>query len=161
MKKLFEKYREIIVYIIVGLLTTVVSYGVRFGIIYSFAAILSVSKESAALNGVATAIGWVAGVTFAFIPNKKWVFRNDEGGKTIMAQFLKFVSSRVGTGILELLIGAFGPMILVSCGYKSFKLIVEIDAVMLVGLVSIVLVTVLNYVLSKLLVFRKSKKNEE
>ena len=90
MKKLFEKYREIIVYIIVGLLTTVVSYGVRLAILYPFAGILSLDLNStdpamvaqvSVLRTAAQSIGWVAGVIFAFIPNKKWVFRNEEGGK--------------------------------------------------------------------------------
>ena len=40
MKKLWEKYRELIVYIIVGLLTTIVAYGVRFAVLYPIAAVL-------------------------------------------------------------------------------------------------------------------------
>ena len=166
MKKLFEKYREIIVYIIVGLLTTVVAYGVRLAILYPFAAILSLdlaSEEAAmvakvsVLRTVAQSIGWVAGVVFAFIPNKKWVFRNEEGGKTLWAQFGKFVASRVGTYFVELGLAVLLPMGLIALGYKTFTFIIAIDADMLSMLISMVLVTVLNYVLSKLLVFRKKK----
>lgn len=168
MKKLFEKYREIIVYIIVGLLTTVVAYGVRLAILYPFAAILNLDLNStdaamvtkvSLLRTVAQTIGWIAGVVFAFIPNKKWVFRNNEGGKTVWAQFVKFVASRVGTYFVELALAVLLPMGLIACGYKSFHFILEIDADMLSMGISMVLVTVLNYVLSKLLVFRKSKKN--
>lgn len=168
MKKLFEKYREIIVYIIVGLLTTVVAYGVRLAILYPAAAIFSLDLNStdaamvakvSLLRTVAQTIGWVAGVVFAFIPNKKWVFRNNEGGKTVWAQFIKFVASRVGTYFVELALAVLLPMGLIACGYKSFHFILEIDADMLSMGISMVLVTVLNYVLSKLIVFRKSKKN--
>ncbi len=164
MKKLFEKYREIIVYIIVGLATTVVSYGVRLLILYPFAAILSLDLASpdaamiarvSVLRTVAQSLGWVAGVVFAFIPNKKWVFRNDEGGKTVWAQFGKFVASRVGTYFVELGLAVLLPMLLVACGYKPFHFIVTVDADLVATAVSIVLVTVLNYVLSKLLVFKK------
>ncbi len=97
MKKFFEKYREIIVYILVGLATTVVAYGVRLLILYPGAAILSLDLASpdtamiakvSVLRTVAQSLGWVAGVVFAFIPNKKWVFRNDEGGKTLWAQLV-------------------------------------------------------------------------
>ena len=170
MKKLFEKYREIIVYIIVGLLTTVVAYGVRLAILYPFAAILNLDLNAtdgamvakvSALRTVAQTVGWVAGVVFAFIPNKKWVFRNNEGGKTVWAQFIKFVASRVGTYFVELALAVLLPMGLIACGYKSFHFILEIDADMLSMGISMVLVTVLNYVLSKLLVFKKSKKSDE
>ena len=170
MKKLFEKYREIIVYIIVGLLTTVVAYGVRLAILYPFAAILNLDLNAtdgamvakvSALRTVAQTVGWVAGVVFAFIPNKKWVFRNNESGKTVWAQFIKFVASRVGTYFVELALAVLLPMGLIACGYKSFHFILEIDADMLSMGISMVLVTVLNYVLSKLLVFKKSKKSDE
>ena len=170
MNKLFEKYREIIVYIIVGLLTTVVAYGVRLAILYPFAAILNLDLNAtdgamvakvSALRTVAQTVGWVAGVVFAFIPNKKWVFRNNEGGKTVWAQFIKFVASRVGTYFVELALAVLLPMGLIACGYKSFHFILEIDADMLSMGISMVLVTVLNYVLSKLLVFKKSKKSDE
>ena len=168
MKKLFEKYREIIVYIIVGLMTTVVAYGVRLAILYPFAAILGLDLDAtdaaelakvSVLRTVAQTVGWVAGVVFAFIPNKKWVFRNDEGGKTVWAQFVKFVASRVGTYFVELALAVLLPMLLNLCGYRAFTFIVEVDADMLSMVISMVLVTVLNYVLSKLLVFRKSKKD--
>ena len=169
MKKLIEKYREIIVYIIVGLMTTVVAYGVRLAILYPAAAIFSLDLNAtdaatvakvSLLRTVAQTVGWVAGVVFAFIPNKKWVFRNNEGGKTVWAQFVKFVASRVGTYFVELALAVLLPMALIACGYKSFRFIIEIDADMLSMGISMVLVTVLNYVLSKLLVFKKSKKSE-
>ena len=103
MKKLFEKYREIIVYIIVGLLTTVVSYGVRFAVLYPFANLLAINLETdhgsaTILRTVAVIVGWVAGVIFAFFTNKKWVFRDTVSGKdAVGAQFGKFVISRLGT----------------------------------------------------------------
>ncbi len=167
MKKIWEKYREIIVYIIVGLLTTVVSYGVRLAILYpvSFALSLDLASNEPAmmaqvslLRTVAQSLGWVAGVVFAFIPNKKWVFRNEEGGKTLWAQFGKFVASRIGTYFVELGLAVLVPMLLIACGYQSFTFIVTVDADLIATAISIVVVTVLNYILSKLLVFR-SKKN--
>ena len=166
MKKFFEKYREIIVYILVGLATTVVAYGVRLLILYPGAAILSLDLASpdaamiakvSVLRTVAQSLGWVAGVVFAFIPNKKWVFRNDEGGKTLWAQFGKFVASRVGTYFVELLLAVLLPMLLIACGYKPFHFILTVDADLVATAVSVVVVTVLNYVLSKLLVFKKKK----
>ena len=170
MKKLFEKYREIIVYLIVGLMTTIVAYGVRLAVLYPFAAIFSLDLSStdgamvaqvSLLRTVSQTIGWIAGVIFAFIPNKKWVFRNDESGKTLWAQFGKFVASRIGTYFLELGLAVLMPMGLLALGYKGFTFIITVDADMLSMIISMVLVTILNYVLSKLLVFRKSKKSQE
>jgi len=171
MKKLWEKYREIIVYIIVGLMTTVVAYGVRLLILYPFAAMLSLDLDStdaamvakvSVLRTVAQTVGWIAGVIFAFIPNKKWVFRNEDNEKkTVIKQFGAFVASRIGTYFVELALAVFMPMLLIACGYRTFHLIIDVDADMMSMAISMVLVTVLNYVLSKLLVFRKKKEKKE
>ena len=171
MKKFFEKYREIIVYIGVGLLTTLVAYGVRFAILYAFAAIFNIdigAKEGAdlaaasTLRTVAVSLGWIAGVIFAFFTNKWWVFRDKvkEKGK-VVAQFGKFVGSRIGTYFVELGIGVLVPMILLACGYKDLHFIVNITPDLIATAVSVVVVTVLNYILSKLLVFGKKKGKEK
>ena len=166
MKRLLIKYREIIVYIFVGLLTTLVSYGVRFAVLYPFAGIfsldLSVNDDPAVafLRAAAQTLGWIAGVIFAFIPNKKWVFRNNEGGKTVWAQFGKFVASRISTYFVELALAVLLPMGLIALGYRGFTFIITVDADMLSMLISMVLVTVLNYVLSKLLVFKRNKSEK-
>lgn len=171
MKKLWEKYREIIVYIIVGVLTTVVAYGVRLLILYPFAAVFSLdlaSREAemvakvSLLRSIAQSVGWIAGVVFAFIPNKRWVFRNnDNEKKTVRVQFGAFVASRFGTYFVELGLAVLLPMLLNAVGYRAFHLIIEVNSDNLSMLISMVVVTVLNYVLSKLLVFRKKKRAEQ
>lgn len=165
MKKLWEKYREIIVYIIVGLLTTIVAYGVRFAVLYPVAAAMSLDLGNngdyrvAVLRTVAISLGWVAGVIFAYFTNKKWVFRDTVSGKSEVAkQFGKFVASRLGTYFVEWSIGVLVPMLLIACGFKAFQFIIDVDADMIATLVSIVVVTALNYILSKLLVFRKKSE---
>ncbi len=165
MKKLWEKYREIIVYIIVGLLTTIVAYGVRFAVLYPVAAAMSLDLGNngdyrvAVLRTVAISLGWVAGVIFAYFTNKKWVFRDTVSGKSEVAkQFGKFVASRLGTYFVEWGIGVLVPMLLIACGFKAFQFIIDVDADMIATLVSIVVVTALNYILSKLLVFRKKSE---
>ena len=163
MKKLFEKYREIIVYIGVGLLTTVVAYGVRFAVLYPFASMLSIdlsvnSADATVLRTVAISLGWVAGVIFAFFTNKSWVFQDKVSGKgAVWAQFGKFTLSRLSTYFVEWGLGALLPMLMIACGFEPFEFIIKIDADMITTAVSVVLVTVLNYILSKLLVFTKKK----
>jgi putative flippase GtrA len=163
MKELFKKYREIIVYIIVGLMTTVVAYGVRFAVLYPFSALLDIpldaeSHEADLLRTIAVSLGWVAGVIFGFFTNKKWVFL-DKVSETgaVWAQFGKFVGSRLFTYFVELGIGVLMPKALLALGYVAFKFIITVDADLLTTAVSMVVVTVLNYILSKLLVFRKKK----
>lgn len=167
MKRFFEKYRELIVYIIVGLMTTAVAYGVRLAILYSVAATMSLdlAAESgdmmakvSVLRTVATSAGWVAGVVFAFFTNKSWVFCDKVKGRAaVLAQFGKFVASRVVTYFVELGIGVLVPLALIACGFKSFVLILTVDADLIAMAISMVVVTVLNYILSKLIVFRKKK----
>ena len=167
MKELFKKYREIIVYIIVGLMTTAVSFGVRFAVIYPFASILSLDLTATSgadvakvsmLRTVAVSLGWAAGVIFAYFTNKHWVFQDKVKGKAATAkQFGKFVASRVGTYFVEWGISVLLPMLLIACGYKAFTFIINVDADMLAAIVSAVVVTVLNYIISKLLVFRKKE----
>ncbi len=165
MKKLWEKYRELIVYIIVGFLTTIVAYGVRFAVLYPIAAVLSLDLSAngdyrvTVLRTAAISLGWVAGVIFAYFTNKKWVFRDTVSGKGAVAkQFGKFVASRLGTFFVEWGIGVLIPMLLIACGFTPFRFIIDIDADKIATLISIVVVTVLNYILSKLLVFNKQKK---
>ena len=143
----------------------------RFAVLYAFAAILHIDigategadlAAASTLRTVAVSLGWVAGVIFAFFTNKWWVFRDKAKEKgAVAAQFGKFVGSRVGTYFVELGIGVLVPMILLACGYREFHLIIDITPDLIATAVSIVVVTVLNYILSKLLVFRKKKGEEK
>ena len=165
MRKFWEKYRELIIYLIVGLLTTVVSYGVRMAILYPFAKAFSIDlgadtadASAATLRSIAQTAGWIAGVTFAFFPNKIWVFRDTEKNKgRTWRQFGAFAASRLFTWFAELGLAVALPLLLNKAGYKPFHLIVDIDADLLTMAISIVVITILNYVISKLLIFRKKK----
>ena len=152
MKELFKKYREIIVYIIVGLMTTAVSYGIRLGVIYGFSPILGIDLADE---------GGLAGVIFAFFTNKSWVFQDKVSGKrAVLIQFGEFTLSRLFTYFVELGLGVGVPALLTAIGYKPFKIILTFDADLIATGISVVLVTILNYILSKLLVFRKKKTEE-
>ena len=165
-KAIYKKYREIIVYIIVGLMTTAVSYGIRLGVIYGFSPILGIDLadeggRAAILRTVAVTVGWVAGVIFAFFTNKSWVFQDKVSGKrAVLIQFGEFTLSRLFTYFVELGLGVGVPALLTAIGYKPFKIILTFDADLIATGISVVLVTILNYILSKLLVFRKKKTEE-
>jgi putative flippase GtrA len=168
MRRIFEKYREIIMYLVFGVLTTAVGMGSYFLILFA-ARSLGVSETSGAYNGVRAAaqvIQWVLAVLFAYYTNKKWVFgvKEREGEKTRMASF--FASRLFSLGCDSLV--TFGVIFALSAAkYKSFfiglplgiKLTFTAD--LWAKLAAAVVVIVVNYVLSKFIVFKKREKSGE
>ena len=159
MKNLFKKYREIIVYLVFGVLTTVVSMGVYFAILLVSEHFGNISPEDSAFNGirlVAQILQWVAGVLVAFFTNKKWVF--NAGGtstKETFNELSKFALGRVGTLGLDTVL-TFGTVwILNAVGYVPFKIILTFTADLWSKIVASIVVIISNYVISKYLVFKK------
>lgn len=138
MKKMWDlvkKYREVLTYLVFGVLTTAVNYLVYLPCYNLLGIPASVSNM----------ISWVFAVAFAFLTNKPFVFQShDWSGKTVLPEFLKFVSCRVASGAMETGILLLTVDILHQNG-NVWKLVTS------------VLVVILNYVGSKLLVFRKSR----
>ena len=132
-RALVEKYWDIVTYLIFGVLTTVVNY-----LVY-----LPIYNLLGASAAVSNAIAWVAAVAFAFLTNKPFVCKShDWSAKTVLPELSKFVGCRVASGVLETLILLLAVDILGWNG-NIWKIITS------------VLVVILNYVASKLLVFRK------
>ena len=132
-RALVEKYWDIVTYLIFGVLTTVVNY-----LVY-----LPIYNLLGASAAVSNAIAWVAAVAFAFLTNKPFVFKShDWSAKTVLPELSKCVGCRVASGVLETLILLLAVDILGWNG-NIWKIITS------------VLVVILNYVASKLLVFRK------
>ena len=133
LRQLIEKYWDILSYLFFGVLTTVVNYVVYLPCynLLGFSAVVS--------NGIA----WVVAVAFAYLTNKPFVFKsNDWSAKTVIPELSRFVGCRIGSGLAE-----------------SLVLLVAVDLLGWNGniwkLLTNVLVVILNYVGSKLLVFRK------
>jgi len=137
-RELFNKYREIIVYLIVGVATTLVSW------IASYLFKLFLDPEIVWQNTVINTAGWVAGVCFAYPLNRRLVFESTN--PRIFSEFMGFAASRLSTWLLDILIMALCVNVL-SLDYWIAKIFI-----------SSVLVTVLNYIISKLLIFRKKKE---
>ena len=134
---LFRKYEEIIVYLIVGVLTTIVSWFCMFFVnIVIFGNPLYPTSTQ---NLILSVVNWTAGVLFAYPTNRKFVFKSKD--KNILGEFAKFVASRISTLILDILL----RQVLGLLGVDVF----------VTTLISAVLVIIGNYVFSKLLVFRK------
>lgn len=159
MKKLFEKYREIIVYLVFGVLTTLVSMGVYFGILLFAEHACKISPNAPSFNGIriiAQIVQWVAGVLVAFFTNKKWVF--NAGGTTkreTANELYKFALGRVGTFGLDTLL-TFGTVwILNALNYVPFKFVLTFTADLWSKIVASIVVIISNYIISKFVVFKK------
>lgn len=170
-ERLWKGFWELFFYILVGLATTFVSYGVRSLILYSFAPLRGIDLNStdpamvgasSALRSVAQTVGWIAAVLFAFLPNKILVFRDRTWGtKHTLLQFGSFGLSRVGTYFLELLLAVVLPILLNQSGYRPTRFVgVTFTSDILTMVISIILVTAINYLISKLIVFRKDKPSD-
>ena len=133
LRSLLVKYWDILTYLVFGVLTTVVNYAVYLPV-YNFCGI------SAAVSNM---IAWVVAVAFAFLTNKPFVFHShDWSAQTVMPELTKFVSCRIASGALETVI-LFLSVDCMNWNGNIWKLVTQ------------VLVIIINYVGSKLLVFRK------
>lgn len=142
-KELFFKYREIIVYLIVGGMTTVVAWAAMF--LWNWLFYGMPAHPTATQNLVLSVVNWVAGVAFAYPTNRKWVFQSRN--PDILKEATGFVASRLATLGLDVLVRQLLGTVLGINVYVT-------------TLISAVLVIVGNYVFSKLLVFRKEKEKE-
>ena len=137
-KVLYIKHKEIINYLIVGILTTFVSLSTYF------LTINVILPEKSDLNvQIANIISWICAVTFAYYTNRIYVFQSSSKNKEKVKEIIKFFTSR----ILSLIIDMFFMYILYSVlkvNDSISKLIVQ------------VVVTILNYIFAKMVVFNRN-----
>lgn len=132
---LYKKYEEIANYLVVGVLTTIVSWGA------AWAATLILDPNVSWQNAVINTISWGAGVIFGYFANRKYVFKSTN--PEMMKEFISFAGGRISTWLLDVIIMEVTVNML-NLPYWPCKIFI-----------SSVLVMVANYVLSKLFVFRK------
>ena len=139
MKDRIRKHKEIILYLFFGVTTTAVNWAVY-------------ALMTAALHAdmtLANAVAWVAAVVYAFITNKLFVFESKSlKPKVLLSEGVKFFSARIASGIVEILL----PTLMVAVGLNGTLL--GLEGGIAKAVVSIVVI-VMNYILSKWLVFRK------
>lgn len=140
-KEFWKKYEEIIAYLIVGGLTTVVSWAAKF--IANALLFNNTMYPTPVENFILSTINWTAGVIFAYFTNRKYVFKSHE---PMLKEAPKFVLSRVSTWILDIVV----MQVLTAVGVN----------LMIATVISAVLVIIGNYVFSKLFVFNDKKDKE-
>ena len=132
-----KKYEDVLLYLIFGVLTTLVNFATYY-ICYT---------KLHWINLVSNTVAWILSVMFAFITNKIWVFKSKSfQTELVLRELITFVVSRLSTWLLETVIMIVGVDIL-----KGYWLIAKV--------IASVLVVILNYVFSKLFIFRKNKEN--
>lgn len=141
LKEFFLKYKEILLYLVFGVLTTVVSWGTYVLFVRFMGMGITPGK----------ALSWVCAVLFAFVTNKLWVFESKTRKTgTVLQELVSFFGARAATGALEI----FGVPALVKLGMDQ-----QVFGTngMLANIVVSIVVVILNYVFSKFLVFRKTQ----
>ena len=141
MKKLIDLYRkhkEIVNYLIVGVLTTVVSLVVYYGLTLTV-----LDPEKAVQLQAANVISWIAAVVFAYFTNRRFVF--ESRSQNMLKEAAAFFAARLSTLLLDMAL-MFLLVTLLKCNDKIAKLVVQVAVI------------VANYVLSKFLVFKKKEK---
>jgi len=139
-KALIKKHEEILIYLVVGVMTTIVSWGA------AFLGKLVLNTDISWQNTVNNTFSWVVGVLFAYPLNRRWVFKS--ANSKIVKEFLGFASSRVSTLIMDIVIMWLTVNVL-HMDYWIAKIFI-----------SAVIVTIANYVFSKVFVFKKKDSEE-
>ena len=144
-KELYLKYKEIINYLIFGVLTTIVSLATKYLLLFTI-----LDASNAVQLQIAVVTSWVTACLFAYITNRIWVFESKS--KEIIKEMAKFFAARLTTLGLEMLIMFIFVTVL---GLNTDMWVVVWT------LVSQVVIIIGNYVLSKLIVFKNKEKEEE
>lgn len=133
---LWEKYKGIISYLFFGVCTTVINV-VIYNILYSH---LQMS------NVLSTSIAWMLAVVFAFVTNKLFVFESPSWKLGVLKhELISFFGCRLLTGVMDVAI----MYLMVDCLNQN---------AMLWKVISNVFVITLNYLASKLIIFRKNQE---
>ena len=133
-KLLLKKYKNFILYVGFGIITTAINI-ILYWLLYN---ILDVS------NVPSNIIAWIGAVIFAFLTNKNLVFGSSSWDKkTVINELWKFIGARLATGGIDLLI-----MFLFVDIWQFNGLLIKI--------IANIVVIILNFILSKLVVFKTS-----
>jgi len=143
-KTLLKKHKSFVVYAFFGVLTTLVN-------IFTFGICTKAGLATFWANGIA----WLIAVLFAYITNRLWVFGSDKHtAKEIVREFLTFIVCRLATGALDQCGMVFGVDYI---GTKYIPERMQFNYSMLLKTASNGMVIILNYIFSKVVIFKKEK----
>ena len=135
-KRFVAKYKDVIPYGVFGVLTTLVNIAVYWVVAHPIG--LGVMPS--------TIIAWAGAVLFAYLTNRKWVFRSEAANtREIAGEIASFFACRLATGLVDW-----------ACMYIFVDICLMNDVVIKTG--SNILVIILNYVASKFVIFRHNRQ---
>ena len=138
---LYKKYEEVVNYLVVGGLTTIVAIGSKLLLLATI-----LDQTNGLELQIAEVISWFLAVTFAYLTNRIFVFKSKTSGSKCAREIFNFFKGRIVTQLIQMFIMWF------------FVTLLKLDSnvwVLVFTLVCQVIQIVLNYVISKLLVFKK------
>ena len=145
MIELYKKYKEIVNYLIFGVLTTLVNLITKYILLFT---VLHASDPFELQ--LAVVISWIVAVLFAYFTNRKFVFESTNKNK--FKEFISFIVARITTLLLEMFVMWF------------FITLLKLDSdtqVIIFTLVAQAIVIIGNYIFSKLFVFKKENNDNE
>lgn len=150
-KEILTKYKEIIVYIVFGALTTLVNLVTFYLLEYIFG---SGGKGYIVYN----AIAWVVAVVFAYITNKLYVFESKSWApKIVIKESAQFLLARVFSFLVE----EFGLILMVEVlNFAEYSLdlkIITLSGATVAKIILAVIVIIMNYFFSKFIIFKKKQ----
>lgn len=139
--KYYKKYDEIINYLIFGILTTVVTI-----ITYAIFTNTFLSSKSALDIQIANVLSWIIAVTFAYLTNRKYVFKSKAQGSKRIKEIINFFLARISSLLVEML---FMYVTVTVLSYNDF----------ICKIIAQAIVIIFNYVCSKLIIFKKEENH--
>lgn len=141
MIKIYKKYEELINYLIIGIFTTLVSLST-----YYILTLTILNANNKIYLQIANIIAWIVSVSFAYYTNRKFVFKVKN--KRSIKEYINFCISRISTLLIDM------------TSMYIFASILKYDDRIVKLIVQIVII-ILNYILSKFIVFKNSSKEVE
>ena len=139
--KYYKKYDEIINQLIFGVLTTVVTI-----ITYAIFTNTFLSSKSALDIQIANVLSWIIAVTFAYLTNRKYVFKSKAQGSKRIKEIINFFLARISSLLVEMLLMYVTVTVL---SYNDF----------ICKIIAQAIVIIFNYVCSKLIIFKKEENH--
>ncbi|MBR4201737.1 MAG: GtrA family protein [Oscillospiraceae bacterium] len=148
LKKIWDKYENIWRYCYYGLWTTVISYVTKIIGQWLFG-LAGYTMKQTVPNILNTTVSWIIAATFAFLVNKKYVFMSKTTERSeLMHEIYTFYGARLVSFGMEVML-MWLTTVLLEWNYYLMAFLVQF------------LIVALNYVFSKLVVFKKGAENAQ
>lgn len=151
---LYKKYEEIILYLFFGVLTTIISVSLYWLLDVTFNRIAEVTgnpgltlSNNGLINSSCVVFKNIIAILFAYITNRVYVFKSKvHGFKAVFLEMLSFFGARMATMVFEV---AFMFVTVNVFGLPT----------LIMNIIAQFVIVVLNYVFSKLFIFKKKAKD--